>query len=32
MRLLSAADAAIDRVVSSDSTRFLGSIRQHHGE
>jgi hypothetical protein len=31
-RMLAAADAAIDRVLSGDSERFLSNIRQHHGE
>jgi hypothetical protein len=30
--MLAAADAAIDRVLSGDSERFLSNIRQHHGE
>jgi hypothetical protein len=32
IRMLAAADTAIDRVLSGDSERFLSSVRQHHGE
>ena len=32
MRMLDAADRAIDRAVSGDSQHFLSSVQQHHGQ